>query len=80
MECLVQFNSSKRGGIMKHTDKQLLNKLKGFGLKPNDWFLAKKVNNQIKIQNKKDESFSFIGQSIIKNGVADWKSIHLSSL
>lgn len=65
---------------MKMTEIQLLQKLQKYGLRSNDWILIKPMNQLVRIQHKKEKTFSFIGTPTIKNGSADWKNIRLLSL
>lgn len=54
--------------------------LKDFGLHPNDWELSPESRRIIKIQNKQQKSFYFIGDIEIQKGKTYWKTIQLAGL
>lgn len=58
----------------------LKQQLTDFGLHPSDWSLHTSKQKKIRIQNKMENSFYFIGDLEKKNGQIKWKSIHLASL
>lgn len=58
----------------------LTSQLSQFGLQPADWSLVSEQNNQIRIQNKFDASFYFLGSVQNLNGKRQWKNIQLISL
>jgi len=54
--------------------------LTDFGLQPQDWVLQPQSTKKIKIQNRQEKSFFFMGQVEKLKGKAYWKNIHLASL
>jgi len=54
--------------------------LTDFGLQPQDWILQPQSTKKIKIQNRQEKSFFFMGQVEKSKGKAYWKNIHLASL
>ncbi len=59
---------------------ELSRQLSQFGLQPKEWSLVSEQNNQIRIQNKLDDSFCFLGSVQNLNGKHQWKNIQLSSI
>ena len=60
--------------------ENLMSGLIELGLRPYDWILINKPNNQFTIQNIDEPSFFFVGDTIFKNGRKKWNSIQLYSL
>jgi hypothetical protein len=59
---------------------ELNSQLQDFGLHPNDWKLSKQSYKQVKIQNKEEETFYFVGDIEKRKGKTQWKSIQLAGL
>ncbi len=69
--------------FQKHNQVSLFDlntQLADFGLKPSDWKLLKTEKDQIKIQNKMQNSFYFYGSIEEASGKNKWKDICLISL
>ncbi len=65
----------------KHDILQDLNiQLADFGLRPSEWKLLNAGTDQIKIQNKLEDSFYFFGSVQHATGKSKWKDICLISL
>ncbi len=59
---------------------ELNSQLSDFGLQPADWRLIRNTDDQIKIENKFESSFYFLGLTQ-KNGAKDyWKNIQLAGI
>ena len=58
----------------------LAKNLSEFGLRPIDWKLSKKSDDSVKIENKEEPSFYFIGKLKSEEGQPKWTSIQLASL
>ncbi len=69
--------------LLQNCDEQNLVELKlqlsDFGLYPSDWELIKSTSQQIKIQNKSEDSFYFHGLTEESAGKNIWKNISLVS-
>jgi hypothetical protein len=59
---------------------ELNSQLQDFGLHPNDWTLSKQSFKKVKIQNKEQNSFYFVGDVEKRKGKTQWKTIHLAGL
>ena len=62
------------------TPINLNSQLAEFGLQPSDWKLTPTSGKTIKIQNKNESSFYFMGSLQKINGKPIWKSIRLAGL
>lgn len=58
----------------------LAKSLSQFGLRPIDWKLSKKSEDCVKIENKEEPSFYFIGKLKLEDGQTKWNTIQLASL
>ena len=62
------------------TMTELSSQLSDFGLQPADWRLIRSTEEQIKIENKIESSFYFLGLTQ-KNGSKNyWKNIQLAGI
>ncbi len=71
------------GGYMNQTEnkfEQLTKALKEFGLQPADWMLISASENRLRIQNKSEPDFCFMGLYLETKGVFQWNHIRLMSL
>ena len=71
--------SKKKSGIMAATQRteSLNQKLKSFGLSPEDWVIEK-LDSKYLIIHQENQDFKFVGYST--DDCNDWRSIHLFSL
>ncbi len=62
------------------TLNELNSQLSDFGLSPADWKLIKGTDEHIKIENKFESSFYFLGLTQKSDGKNYWKNIQLAGI
>ena len=74
-----KIDSKKRTAVIATipTTISLINKLKTFGLSPEDW-VVEKLDSKYIITHQENQDFKFVGYST--DDCNDWRSIHLYSL